>query len=206
MYGDINLEVWTWFPSNQLESTWLSFVEAYIWCSETIWNTFDCRNHWESMVLYFIKITCRFGHNHKDCWRECHSSFCYYSYSYCGLSPSVFVILSWLSVLRLSIPWKSGAMAGKRTRYLSQRILLSKGTLFWILSCPFLIFFLGMDIIWETEMPWQRKLLVGLSFGKMNFPNKFCMFYVFTRVLKLKNSFAAHNTMTFLMKLIRERI
>jgi hypothetical protein len=21
MYGDINLEVWTWFPSNQLEST-----------------------------------------------------------------------------------------------------------------------------------------------------------------------------------------
>ena len=206
MYGDINLEVWTWFPSNQHEYTWLYFVEAYIWCSETIWNTFDRRNYWESMVLYFIKVKCRYGHNHKDGWRECHPSFCYYSNSYCGLSPSVFVILSWLSVLRLSIPWKSGAMAGKQTRYLSQRLLLSKGMLFRVLSRPLLISFLGMDIIWETGIPCQRKLLIGLSFGKMNLPNKFCMFYDFARDFKLKKSFAAHNTMTFLMKLHRERI
>jgi hypothetical protein len=63
-----------------------------------------------------------------------------------------------------------------------------------------------MDIIWETGMHWQKRLLVGLSFGKKNLPNKFCKFRIFARDFKLKNSFAAHYTMNFWMKLIRERI
>ena len=55
-----------------------------------------------------------------------------------------------------------------------------------------------MDIIWETGICWNRRLLGGLSFGRRDLLNKSCTIYGFQILLEANNLFCSSQHNAFL--------